>query len=79
MKVDHNILELSTLQVAKRNKEKNAQTTGISARGAVEGNLGIEQKEGEKILADMLDLEKEETLMPCFTRVQSHMIISQRL
>ena len=49
MKVDHNILELSTLQVAKRNKEKNAQTTGISAPGAVEGNLGIEQKEGEKI------------------------------
>ena len=49
MKVDHNILELSTLQATKRNKEKNARTTRILAPGAGEGKLGIKQKEGEKI------------------------------
>ena len=49
VKVDHNILELGTFQAAKRNNEKNARTAGISAPGAVEDNLGIEQKEGEKI------------------------------
>ena len=38
-----------TLQAAKRNTEKNARKTGISAPNAVEGKLGIEQKEGEKI------------------------------
>ena len=45
----YNILELSTFQAAKRNKEKNARRTGISTPEAVEGNLGIEQKEREEI------------------------------
>ena len=60
MKVDHNILELSTLQAAKRNKEKNARTTGVSAPGEVEGKLGTKErrKNRSQLITSSITLQK---------------------